>query len=311
MPTRRQLLSGSAAGAAGVGAAAVLASCAPPPPAVAPRRYATLYRHPNGYRRDLLLWDAHGGHPTPIVASVFGRPAWFPDGMNLCFARGTADDSQGTWALWISRADGSLLRAITNPHIGTADLDPCVGSDGQTIAFSRDTIGFGAGQGIWIVQATGQGLHPVPGAVGGISPSFSPDMKAIVYAAADGIRRVATAGGTPVLIARAAVPWQFTQPTWSPVKNRVAFIRHDSAAAASVCYVAGTGGPVTVAAWSPAGIECPTWGPDGVTLHYARFSGYGSEGRSATDVYRQVVGGQPVRIFRPSGPPATDLATLP
>ncbi len=136
MPTRRQLLSGSAASAVGVGAAAALSSCAPPPPAVAPRRYATLYRQINGYRRDLLLWDAHGQHPTAIVASVFGRPAWFPDGMHLCVSRGTADDSLGTWALWMCRVDGTVLHAITAPHIGTADLDPCVGPDGQTIAFS-------------------------------------------------------------------------------------------------------------------------------------------------------------------------------
>ena len=306
MPTRRQLLSGSAAG---LGAAALLTSCTPPPPAVAPKRYATLYRALNGYTRDLVLWDPNGKNPTNIVQSVFGRPGWFPDGMHLCVSRGSGDDSEGTWALWLCRVDGTLLHPITSPAIGVADLDPCVGSDGQTIAFSRDTIGFGVGQGIWIVQATGEGLHPVPGAVGGISPSLSSNLTAIVYAAADGIRRVPAAGGAPFLIARAAVPWQFTQPTWSQTGNKVAFIRHDSAAAASLCYVAGFGGPISVLTSSTAGIECPTWGTDGATLNYARFSGYGAEGRSATDVYRQVIGGPAVKIFRPYGPPATDLST--
>jgi Tol biopolymer transport system component len=307
MPTRRQLLSG---GAAGIGAAALLTSCTPPPPAVAPKRYATLYRTLNGYRRDLVLWDPTGRNPTNIVQSVFGRPAWFADGQHLCISRGARDDSQGTWALWLCRVDGTVLHPITNPSIGIADLDPCVGSDGQTIAFSRDTIGFGAGQGIWIVQATGQGLRAVPGAAGGISPSLSSNLTAIVYAAADGIRRIPALGGTPFLIARAAFPWQYTQPTWSQTGNKVAFIRHDSAAAASLCYVAGFGGPVSVLTSSTAGIECPTWGKDGATLNYARFSGFGSEGRSATDVYRQVIGGPAVKIFRPPGPPATDLSTL-
>jgi Tol biopolymer transport system component len=308
MPTRRQLIGGSAAG---IAATALLTSCTPPPPAVAPKRYATLYRTLNGYRRDLVLWTPTGQSPTNIVQSVFGRPAWFPDGQNLCFSRGARDDSEGTWALWLCRANGALLRSITSPSIGVADLDPCVGSDGQTIAFSRDTIGFGAGQGIWMVQATGVGLHPVPGAAGGISPSFSSDMKSIVYAASDGIRRIPAAGGTPTLIAKGSVPWQFTQPTWSQTGNRVAFINHASSAAAVLCYVSGNGGHVFVLTSSTAGIECPTWGTDGLTLNYARFSGFGSEGRSATDVYRQVIGGPAVKIFRPSGAPATDLSTLP
>ena len=308
MPTRRQLIGGSAAG---IGAAALLTSCAPPPPSVAPKRYATLYRTSNGYRRDLMLWDPNGKNPKAIVHGVFGRPAWFPDGQNLCVSRGARDDSEGTWALWLCRVNGALLRSITSPSLGVADLDPCVGSDGQTIAFSRDTIGFGAGQGIWIVQATGKGLHAVNGGAGGISPSFSSDMKYIVYAAAEGIRRVPTAGGHPTLIAKASVPWQFTQPTWSHTGNRVAFINHISSAGAALCYVSGNGGHVYVLTSSTAGIECPTWGTDGLTLNYARFTGFGAEGRGATDVYRQVIGGPAVKIFRPAGPPATDLSTLP
>jgi Tol biopolymer transport system component len=315
MPTRRQLLGGSAAGIGGRvllagGAAAALSSCTLPK-AVAPRRFATAYRTLNGYRRDLVLWDIHGKNLTNIVQNVFGRAGWFPDGLHVCIARGAGDDSRGTWALWLCHVDGTLLHPITNPAFGVADLDPCIGTDGQTIVFSRDTIGFGAGQGIWIVQASGQGLHPVPGAAGGISPSFSHDLKFIVYAAADGIRRIPTAGGTPTLIAHAAFGWQFTQPTWSLTNNRVAFVRRDSAAAASLCYVTGTGGKITVLTSSTGGIECPTWGTDGATVNYARFNGYGAEGRSATDVYGVVIGGLDVKIFRPSGAPATDLSTLP
>jgi Tol biopolymer transport system component len=311
MPTRRQLLHGSAAGVAGAGAAAVLASCTPSPPAVAPRRYATLFRTLNGYRRDLVVYDQNGHGSKNIVQNVFGRAAWFPDGNNICISRGAGDDSTGTWALWVCRSDGSLLRTITSPAAGVADLDPCVGQDGKTIVFCRDSIGFGTHTGIWIVQSTGQGLHPVPGSDFGVSPSFSHDQKFIVYAAPDGIRRIPSGGGTPTLIARAAFGWQFSQPTWSAAKNRVAFIRRDSESSASLCYVAGTGGRPTVVLSTPAQIECPTWGSDSNTLHYARYEGHGSEGRGATDVYRQAIGGPSVRIFRPFGPPATDLSTLP
>jgi Tol biopolymer transport system component len=311
MPTRRQLLHGGAVSVAGAGAAAVLASCTPPPPAVPPRRYATLQRQLNGYRRDLILNDHNGYASVNILQNVFGRAAWFPDGSSICIARGSLDDSQGTWALWVCRSDGSLLRAITSPAAGVADLDPCVGLDGQTIVFCRDSVGFGTHTGIWIVQANGQGLHPVRGSDFGVSPSFSHDQKFIVYAAPDGIRRIPAAGGTPMLIARGAFGWQLTQPTWSVANNRVAFIRRDAPGAASLCYVAGTGGRINVVLSTPTQIECPTWGSDSTTLHYARYEGFGSEGRGATDVYRQAIGGPSVRIFRPFGPPATDLSTLP
>jgi Tol biopolymer transport system component len=309
MPTRRQLLSGSAAG---IGAAAVLASCAPPPPSVAPKRYATLYRQLNGYRRDLVLWNPNGTGSKNIAQNVFGRPAWFPDGIHLCVSRGTGYDSIGTWNLWLLHNDGSVLYSITSPAVGVADLDPSIGSDGQTIVFSRDTVGFGAGQGLWIVQATGQGLRPLPGGAGGISPCFSPDMKFIVYAAADGIRRIPSAGGTPTLLKKAATPWQFTQPTWSAADNRVAFVRRDTASSCSLCYMNGSAGGAAYVLTTPSvNIECPTWGTDSLTLNYALYSGYGAEGRFATDVYRQVIGGPPVKIFRPEGAPATDLSTLP
>jgi Tol biopolymer transport system component len=312
MPTRRQLLSGSAATVAGVGATAVLASCAPPPPTTPAKRYATLYRNVNGYTRDLVTWDGQGHGSKHILTNVFGRPAWFADGSSICISRGVRDDSEGTWQLWILRSDGSLLRSITNPALGVADLDPCVSPDGKTIAFTRDTIGFGAGSGLWTVQTDGTGLRAIPGGFGGIAPSFSHDGKFIVYAAFDGIRRLPIAGGTPLRIAAAASHWQLSQPNWSRANNHVAFIRRDSEAADSLCYVPGAGGAkITVMFSSDTGIECPTWASDSATVHYARFNGYGAEGRVSTDVYKQAIGGLPIRVFRPSGTPATDLATLP
>ena len=116
-----------------------------------------------------MVCDPAGHGSRDILQSVFGRAAWTPDGGHLCVARGAADDSLGTWALWVLRSDGSLLHRITNPASGVADLDPAFAPDGQTIAFSRDTVGFGTGVGIWVVQANGTGLHFVPGAAGGIA----------------------------------------------------------------------------------------------------------------------------------------------
>ena len=143
IPTRRQLIG---TGAVAVGAAASLTACTTPV-AVAPRRHTYSLRQSNGYRRDLVVCDPAGHGSRDILQSVFGRAAWTPDGGHLCVARGAADDSLGTWALWVLRSDGSLLHRITNPASGVADLDPAFAPDGQTIAFSRDTVGFGTGAG--------------------------------------------------------------------------------------------------------------------------------------------------------------------
>jgi Tol biopolymer transport system component len=314
MPTRRQLLGGSAASVGGrvvlaAGAAAALTSCTVPV-AVAPRRHAFLYRTLNGYRRDLMVCDAAGRNVVDIVHGVFGRAAWTPDGRHLAVSRGAADDSLGTWALWVVVSNGALLHRITNPPGGVADLDPCFAPDGQTIAFSRDTVGFGFGQGIWLVRANGAGLHFVPGAAGGITPSFSSNGQAIVYAARDGIRRIPTVGGASTRIVAASFAWQLTQPTWSPNGRRVAFVRHNGGTATSLCIVGATGGSVTALTSIANGIECPAWSRDSATLTYAAFAGVGAEGRTSTTVFRQAVGGRPAQVFHPAGPPATDLATL-
>ena len=312
MPTRRQVFDGAAAvgaqAALAVGAVAALSSCTTAPP-VAPRRYAYNFRTLNGYRRDLMVCDAAGHNPKDIVQGVFGRAAWAPDGGHIAVSRGVGDDSRGTWALWVLRSDGALAHQITNPAVGVADLDPAFAPDGQTIAFSRDTIGFGYGQGIWLVRANGSGLHFVPGAAGGITPGFNNNGQAIVYAARDGIRRIPTVGGTSRQIVKAAFPWQYTQPTWSPDGKRVAFVRHDSATASSLCSVVAYGGAVTPHVSIANGIECPAWSRDSASLSYAAFDGVGQEGRHSTTVFRTIIGGTPRQAFHPAGPPATDLST--
>jgi Tol biopolymer transport system component len=305
--TRRQLGTNAGRAVLGVGAVAALASCTTATP-VAPRRHSYLYRTLNGYRRDLMVTDGNGRNATNIVQGAFGRASWGQGGTAIAIARGAGDDSLGTWAIWLVRPDGRSLHRITSPPSGVADLDPTFSPDGQVIAFTRDTIGFGFGQGIWLVRVTGTGLHFVPGAAGGITPSFSSDGKFIVYAASDGIRRIPTAGGTSTRIVAASFGFQYTQPSWSPDGKRVVFIRHDSATSASVCAVAATGGSVATLTSAPVNIECPGWSRDSATITYARFDGVGSEGRHSTTVYRQVVGGQPQVVFRPAGPPATDLA---
>ncbi len=305
MPTRRELAGGATVAA---GALAVLSACAPPPSGLAPRRHTYLYRTLNGYRRDLMVCDATGRSPRNTVQGVFGRAAWTPDGKHIVVSRGSGDDSRGTWALWVLRTEGTLLHQITRPATSVADMDPAVAPDGITIAFTRDTIGFGYGQGIWLTNTSGTNLHFVAGAAGGITPCFNDNGKAIVYAAADGIRRIPTTGGASRLIVRAQFGWQFSQPAWSPDGKLVAFVRRNKTGA-SLCYVAAPGGAVKVMYTSPSGIEGPAWSRDSKAITFLKYYGAGAEGRTQATVFRQKIGGTAGPVFTPAGPPATDLST--
>jgi Tol biopolymer transport system component len=300
--TRRQLLGIPMDGLAGagvkaaiavgaVGAVAALDACAPPAAPSTPPLHTYNYRQLNGYRRDLMICDAYGRNLTNLVPGVYGRAAWDPKGAWLAVARGVGEDSTGTYALWVVTRAGRQLHQITSPALSVADLDPTFAPDGHTIAFSRDTFGFGSG------------------GAGGITPSFSPDSKEVVYAASDGIRRIPIAGGASQLIVQGNGPWQCTQPTWSPDGKRVAFIRHNNGQAADLCYIGASGGSGTVLLRSATGIETPTWLSDSTSLAYVRFSGVGSEGRSNVAYYQQSLGGGPRLVFRPFGGTPTDMST--
>lgn len=314
MPTRRQVLEGATSNGAravlAVGAFAALSSCTNKP-TVAPKLHAYLLRTFGNYRRDLVICDAAGHNPKNIVHGVYGRPAWTPDGKHLAVARGAADDSLGTWAMWVVGVDGVQQHQVTNPASGVADIDPAFAFDGKTIAFSRDTVGFGAGQGLWLVHADGGGLQYVPGGAGGIAPCFSPNGKTIVYAAADGLRLIPTGGGSPHLLIKAGFAWQFAQPAWSPDGKWVAFVRHDSFGADSLCYLPASGGKWGLVLKSAIGIESPGWSSDSKTLAYLQVDGIGAEGRRSSTVMRIPLGGFGFEAFRPAGPPATDLSTWP
>jgi Tol biopolymer transport system component len=320
MPTRRQLfgfptdgVSGAgvktaATAAVAVGGLLALEACAPPPAPTSPPLHTYNFRQLNGYRRDLMICDQSGRNLTNIVQGVYGRAGWSTNGAFLVFSRGIGDDSTGTWALWACARSGKQLHQITRPASGVADLDPVFSPDGHTIAFTRDTVGFGAGQGIWVVQTSGQNLHYVAGGAGGITPCFSPDGKTIAYAARDGIRTIPVSGGTSKLIAGVTGPYQCSQPAWSPDGKLIAFIRK-SGSTYTLNYIGASGGSGKVLVQSSLGLECPSWLRDSKSLAFVRFNGAGAEGRSNVLLYHRSLAGKQRLAFRPFGGTPTDMST--
>ena len=116
--TRRQIGINAGRAVIGAGAVAALAACTPPA-VVAPRRLSYLFRQLNGYRRDLVVTDGNGRNPQGIVQGVYGRASWGQGGTSIAIARGNADDSLGTWGIWLVRPDGRSLHRLTNPPLAS------------------------------------------------------------------------------------------------------------------------------------------------------------------------------------------------
>jgi Tol biopolymer transport system component len=86
-------------------------------------------------------------------------PAWSPDGRFIAFASNRA----GPWDIYLMRADGSQVRALTNGR--GASISPVWSPDGQRIAFA----GRRSGQDdIYMMNADGSDVRPltVTGVVG-------------------------------------------------------------------------------------------------------------------------------------------------
>ena len=122
-----------------------------------------------------------------------GTPAWAPDGKHFLFTKQCCSASGPQWkqpsTLFIVSANGNNEhRFLKLPAYGCGDQNPSWSPNGTSVAFAR-CIYVGpppAGEGerpqrldIWIVQASGQGLHRI--LKNGGEPSWSPDGQWIVF----------------------------------------------------------------------------------------------------------------------------------
>ena len=108
----------------------------------------------------------------------------FLDGLS---AEGIEFSRDGEWmvyvsfpegTLWRMRADGRDRVQLTSPPL-VADL-PRWSPDGSRIAFTGQVVGKPVN--VYIVNADGSNLHPLPGSEWRIAPTWAPDSKSVAFA---------------------------------------------------------------------------------------------------------------------------------
>ncbi len=199
-------------------------------------------------------------------------------------AKGAQGSGNGPIAVWresvlgtgIYRVDpdGSHLQQLTKAPIGPEDLpawrdsSPAWAPDGKTIAFIRTT---GAGNAqvhrLYVVKATGGGVHAVPGVALPFddSLSWSPDGKRILFVGKGGLWTVSPSGAEPKLLVSSKYA---DAPSWSPDGKTIAFVQAPDIFLADS---AGTHVRRLTHATRPLLEELnPTWSPDSKRLAYVQ-----------------------------------------
>jgi dipeptidyl aminopeptidase/acylaminoacyl peptidase len=205
-----------------------------------------------------------------------------------------------TSVIYVGKRDGSRLRALPSP-CPPGPLDPAALCHAATPAWSPDggTVAFTvvrpSDAQVWLVDADGSDLRPVPSARG-YSPTWSPDGRTLAFSADDpsgacGLRNVYIVGadgsGLQLLARRG------DHPDWSS-RGEVAFTRlrevFDPGTGESCWSGRAVGGvrPGTpgIRTIVRRGID-PSWAPRGFALAFQRGKG----------IYRVRAGGEGVRLL--------------
>ncbi|MDX6679415.1 MAG: TolB protein [Solirubrobacteraceae bacterium] len=198
--------------------------------------------------------DADGSGLRPLTrtrgAAFEGSPAFSPDGGRIAY-------TCGNFELCVMDADGTASGRLTAndwPRTFRYDTSPAWSPDGTTIAFVRTV---GGRDGIWLVNADGSGMRPLPVPAGvNNNPSFSPGGRTIAFDHAEdetGDSDLPTSSDTGVYVIgadgsalRRVTPRSANaaSPAWSPDGARIVFAAGD-AHGSSLWHVAATGGALT------------------------------------------------------------------
>jgi Tol biopolymer transport system component len=136
------------------------------------------------------------------------NPACSPNGKLIAFGNGVSG------GIYVAKADGSDLHAITKPALGTGDGYPSWSPNGKQIAFTRLNTDFTTS--VMVASSDGKGAKKVASTMteaASVRPAWTADGKSIVYGDVTGISIVSASGGK----SRTLVPGQeLIQPAVAP-----------------------------------------------------------------------------------------------
>ena len=190
-------------------------------------------------------------------------PSLSPDGTEVAFS---AQDTGGTWQIWVMNFNGSNLRQVTR---NTFDASwPTWSPDGTRIAY-----GNAEASDLRIVNADGTGdTHVITVGSGLVDPTWSADGLRIAFIS-DNVYSVKVDGtGLTQLTVKSD-----GGAAWSPGGSQIAFSRDDGVT--SQIFVMNADGTGQVKLTSISGhATYPTWSPDGLRIGFSEDNGTDTNG---------------------------------
>jgi dipeptidyl aminopeptidase/acylaminoacyl peptidase len=169
----------------------------------------------NGISTKIYTINPDGSGLHLLRNNTGDNPIWSPDGEQIAY---TTD--QG---LYVTGVDNPSLQQLAKAPIG---FSPAWSPDGRKLALLGDSTGFHGPYKIFLIDSDGKNLHPITGAVAGVSRlSWSPDGNKIAFRSFEGC------GDINVLYLKTGVITNLTNtpddvdldPAWSPDGNYIAF----------------------------------------------------------------------------------------
>jgi dipeptidyl aminopeptidase/acylaminoacyl peptidase len=191
-----------------------------------------------GTNLDLFVANADGSGERQLTTTPEGpeeSPSWSPDGRQIVYAAGGG--------LVIMDVETRLGRSLA---IGAQDSAPAWSPDGELIAFARrPSTSCSSCTDIYTIRPDGTGLTQLAAVGTEVDPTWSPDGRQIAYAGDEGrccvpadIYRMNRDGSDRTRLTFSGSPgpfFIFTEPTWSPDGERIAFVGHTNGGCGEIC----------------------------------------------------------------------------